>query len=235
MSINFKEREVAVPGDLIAEGNYKPGEGAFKSGDQIIASIVGLIMIKGRIISLIPLLGPYIPQEDDFVIGKITDTSMNSWRVDINSPYQAMLSVSNAVERNSYDSTRDRIQSFYKVGDMILARIISNDRIMGPSLTIMERGLGKLKRGRVIKFPPVKIPRLVGRRRSMINMIEKETNTRIEIGQNGLVWINGRSIQDELLAEKATRMIELEAHTTGLTDRVREMVQTEIKNRGATE
>lgn len=235
MSIHFKEREVVVPGDIIAEGNYKPGEGAFKAGDQIIASKVGLVLVKGRIISLIPLLGPYIPQEDDFVIGKITDTSMNSWRVDINSPYQATLSVSNAVERNSYDSTRDRIQSFYKVGDMILARIISQDRIMGPSLTIMERGLGKLKRGRIIKFPPVKIPRLVGRRRSMINMIEKETNTRIEIGQNGLVWINGRSIQDELLAEKAARMVELEAHTSGLTDRVREMIQTENKKRGVTE
>ncbi len=137
MSIFFKERELVVPGDLIAEGNYKAGEGAFNSGNQIIASKVGLVIVKGRIVSLIPLLGPYIPQEDDFVIGKITDVSMNSWRVDINSPYQAMLSVSNAVDRNSYDSTRDRIQSFYKVGDMLLARIISQDRVMGQSLTIM--------------------------------------------------------------------------------------------------
>ncbi len=75
----------------------------------------------------------------------------------------------------------------------------------------------------------------MGRRRSMINMIEKETNTRIEIGQNGVVWINGQSIQDELLAEKAARMVELEAHTSGLTDRVREMIQSENKKRGVTE
>ncbi|MHA1713850.1 MAG: exosome complex RNA-binding protein Rrp4, partial [Candidatus Ranarchaeia archaeon] len=217
MSILFKERELAVPGDLLAEGNFRPGEGVYKKGDQIIASKVGLVTVRGRIISLIPLLGPYIPQEGDFVIGKIVDTSMSSWKVDINAPYLATLSVSNAFDRNSYDSSRNRVLSYYQIGDMIFARIISQDRIMGPSLTIMDRGLGKLKHGRIIEFPPAKIPRLVGRRRSMINMLEKETNTRIEIGQNGLVWISGRTIEDELLVEKAARMVELEAHTSGLT------------------
>ncbi len=228
MSIIINNRQIAIPGDLIAEGNFRPGDGVYQEGKQIFASQIGLVTIQGNRISLIALLGPYIPRQDDYVIGKIIDASMNSWKVDINAPYVALLTLSNAVPR-SFDPTREKALSYYNIGDTILARIISQDRIMGPMLTVMERNLGKLKQGRLIEVVAAKIPRLVGRRRSMINMIETESNTRIEIGQNGVVWINGENEADELLAENAAKMVEKEAHTTGLTDRVREMLTVEKK------
>ena len=95
-----------------------------------------------------------------------------------------------------------------------------------------ERGLGKLTRGRVVNLLPSKIPRLVGRKQSMIDMIEKETGAQVEIGQNGVIWINARSIDDEILVEKVTWMIEKESHTKGLTDRVREFIRAEKQKRG---
>jgi exosome complex component RRP4 len=47
------------------------------------------------------------------------------------------------------------------------------------------------------------------------------------IGQNGRIVIAGKTPEDERLAIMAIRLIEQEAHTSGLTDRVTEMLKKE--------
>ncbi len=64
----------------------------------------------------------------------------------------------------------------------------------------------------------------------MINLIKTETNCRLIIGQNGRVWVSGKDFESELLIEKLIRKIEKEAHTSGLTDRVKELIHKEMKN-----
>jgi len=61
----------------------------------------------------------------------------------------------------------------------------------------------------------------------MVGMIKRETGCQMTIGQNGLILINGRSPKDERLAVMALRKIEAESHTSGLTDRVTEMIKNE--------
>ncbi|NIR86158.1 RNA-binding protein, partial [Candidatus Bathyarchaeota archaeon] len=81
--------------------------------------------------------------------------------------------------------------------------------------------------GLVVEITPTKIPRVIGRKGSMINMLKRETECRITVGQNGLILINGKTLEDEQIAAMAIRKIEKEAHTSGLTDRVTEMVRKE--------
>jgi len=52
---------------------------------------------------------------------------------------------------------------------------------------------------------------------------------RITVGQNGLVLVWGKSPDAERLAVEAIYMVEREAHTRGLTDRIKEMIS---KSRG---
>jgi len=61
----------------------------------------------------------------------------------------------------------------------------------------------------------------------MISMLKQETGCQIEIGQNGRILVNGKTPEDERLGVMAIRKIEQEAHTTGLTDRVTEMLRKE--------
>ena len=61
----------------------------------------------------------------------------------------------------------------------------------------------------------------------MISMIKQETGCHILLGQNGLVLISGKKPEDEQLAVMAIRKIEEESHTSGLTDRVTEMLKKE--------
>jgi exosome complex component RRP4 len=110
---------------------------------------------------------------------------------------------------------------------MIIAKIVAYDRTRDPLLTVLERGLGKITRGQIIEIMPTKIPRVIGKQGSMISMLKQETGCQIAIGQNGRILINGKTPEDERLAVMAIRKIEQEAHTTGLTDRVTEMLKEE--------
>ena len=46
LPIFFEKREIVVPGDLLAEGDYIAGENTFKEGNRIYASRVGLIAVS---------------------------------------------------------------------------------------------------------------------------------------------------------------------------------------------
>jgi exosome complex component RRP4 len=115
--------------------------------------------------------------------------------------------------------------SVFDVGDLVIASIVSYDRTRSPRLSIRERGLGKITKGQVIEVTPTKIPRIIGRKGSMINMLKKETGCQITVGNNGVILITGKTREEERLAAIAIRKIEEESHTSGLTDRVNEMLK----------
>jgi len=60
----------------------------------------------------------------------------------------------------------------------------------------------------------------------MISMLKKEVNCDIFVGQNGRIWING-GVEDMDLALRTIYLIEKEAHTNGLTDRIVDFLKAE--------
>jgi len=167
-----------------------------------------------------------VPMVEDTVIGKVVEVTLGGWVVDIRAPYLAMLRASDALER-PFKPQKDDLPSLFDAGDMLIAKIVAYDRTRDPLLTVLERGLGKITRGQIIEITPTKIPRVIGKQGSMISMLKQETGCQITIGQNGRILISGKSPEDERLAVMAIRKIEQEAHTTGLTDRVTEMLKKE--------
>ena len=222
----YENRQLVVPGDLLAEGNYIAGDNTYKDGDKIYATRVGLVNYERRKIHITALRAFYIPRVGDTVIGKVAEVGTSGWMVDINAPYLAVLRASDVLDR-SFRPQRNDLSSIFDVGDLLIAKIVAYDRTRDPLLTVREPGLGKVTHGLVAEVTPTKIPRIIGRKGSMINMLKRETGCRITIGQNGLVLIMGKTLADEQIAAMAIRKIEKEAHTSGLTDRVTEMVRKE--------
>ena len=222
----FENREIVTPGELLAEGNYIAGNNTYKDGSKIYASRLGLVEYEEHVVQVIALNTVYIPSVGDQVIGKIEDVSIFGWTVDINSPYKAILRATDALNK-PFKQQKDELTSFLDIGDLIFAKIIAFDRTIDPILTIKEPGLGKITQGQLIKVPPAKIPRIIGRKASMINMLKRETKCRITVGQNGIVLISGSSPEHERLAIMAIEKIVREAHTSGLTDRIAEMIRKE--------
>lgn len=222
MSTKFEKHQIVSPGDLLAEGEFYVGEGAFREDHKIYSSILGLAELRGRTIVVVPLQGIYYPKIGDVVIGKVLNSSPTGMRIDINSLYTAAIFPSQTLEGGRRGGER-LVQ--YDVGENIIAKIISFDRTHDPILTTDEEGLGRLVGGRIIKIHPTRVPRIIGKKGSMIKMIKEETNQKIRIGQNGVIWISAENdfIEDIIVA--IIRKIEREAHTSGLTDRIKETIK----------
>ena len=229
MPLFYEKKQLVTPGDLLAEGEYVSGDSTYKENGKIYANRLGLIDYDGKRVHVVALKAFYIPVPGDTVIGKVIETSPGGWTIDIKAPHLARLRASDVVERSFKPETTD-LPSIFDVGDLIIANVVAYDRTRDPLLTVREPGLGKIVRGQLVEVTPTKIPRIIGRQGSMVGMIKKETGCQMTIGQNGLVLISGRSAEDERLAVMALRKIERESHTSGLTDRVTEMIREERKS-----
>jgi len=222
----FERRQLVVPGDLLAEGEYVAGENAYKEDNKIYASRLGLVEYEDKNVNVVALRAFYIPRLGDTVIGTIVEVGFNGWMVDIKSPYLAILRASDVLSR-SFSPQKNELSKVLDAGDLVIAKIIAYDRAHNPQLTVGEPGLGKITRGQIVKVTPTKIPRLIGRKGSMISMIKQETGCHIIIGHNGIILITGKSLEDEQLAMIAIHKIEDESHTSGLTDRITQMIKKE--------
>lgn len=220
------KREFVTPGELLAEGDYNAGKNTYREGSKIYASRLGLANNVGKNVYVVALNGVYMPAPGDIVIGKVVDMRLSGWIVDINAPSTAVLLTSDAMGR-SFNARRDEMSDFLDVGDLILAKIYAVDRTRDPVLSIRENGLGKVTQGHVIKIQPAKIPRVIGKKGSMVSMIKREADCHITISPNGLILVSGRKPEQEALSIQAIRMIENDAHTTGLTNRVSEFLAKE--------
>ncbi|MEJ2280889.1 MAG: exosome complex RNA-binding protein Rrp4 [Candidatus Bathyarchaeota archaeon] len=229
MPLFYVKKQLVTPGDLLAEGEYVSGDSTYKENGKIYANRLGLVDYDGKRVHVVALKAFYIPVPGDTVIGKVIETSPGGWTIDIKAPHLARLRASDVVERSFKPETTD-LPSIFDVGDLIIANVVAYDRTRDPLLTVREPGLGKIVRGQLVEVTPTKIPRIIGRQGSMVGMIKKETGCQMTIGQNGLVLISGRSAEDERLAVMALRKIERESHTSGLTDRVTEMIREERKS-----
>lgn len=214
------KRKYVVPGDKIIEGNFRPLMNVIKTGNAIIATRIGIAEAGRDGIKVIPLSGVYIPRVNDIVIGKITDHSSLSWEVDINSCFSAHLPAQDVFGRD-FSPARDDMNRQLATGDLITARIIAFDRTRDPMLTVQDKDLGKIPRGELLKISATRVPRLIGKRGSMIQTIEQATQTRIMIGQNGIIVVTGKRLDGTQLAIRAIKMVEKEAHMSNLTQRIK--------------
>ena len=220
----YENKQLVTPGDLLAEGNYVAGENAYEEDGKIYSTQLGLVDYEERRVHVVALRAFYIPYIGDTVIGKVVDIGFSGWMLDINASYLAMLRASDVLDR-PFKPQKNDLSSIFNIGDLIIAKVVAYNRTRDPLLTVGEPGLGKITRGQIVEVTPTKIPRLIGRQGSMISMLKRETGCHITLGQNGLVLVSGKTLEDERLAIMAIRKIDQEAHTSGLTDRVTKMIQ----------
>ena len=212
------ERKQVIPGDVIAKGNFQYGAYIEKRGEEYIALRVGLAEVGRDGVKLNPLTGPYLPRAEDQVIGKVVDLNGFGWVVDINSAFDGFLPASFVFGRDFSPSTHD-LSSKFRLGDMIGARIESFERGRDPQLSIRGEGYGKIPRGEIVKISPTKVPRLIGRRGAMINLIMQKTGADLQVGQNGVVVVTGPP-EGIMKAMEAIKMIEQETYAADLMGRI---------------
>lgn len=216
-----KEREFVAPGEEIVKSmDYLPGRNCYREGDSIYSKRIGLVSVSGRVISVIPLNGPYSPKIGDMVIATVEDIQGTSgWLLDINAPYTAFLPLSGV--REFIDTNRTSLNRVYSIGDVLYAKIHHVSHPDTIHISMQDPRARKLRGGRIVRINPAKVPRIIGKQGSMISMIKDRTASRISIGQNGFMWLEGGN---EDLVMEAIGLIDREAYMSGLTDKVAKLL-----------
>jgi len=220
----FEKKQLVTPGELLAEGDYLPGENTYMEENKIYAQRIGLVDDENKKVNVVALRAFYVPKVGDIVIGTVVEVGFNGWTVDIKSPYTALLRASDVLSR-PFKPQNDELSQVLNAGDLIVAKIASYDRAHDPQLTVGEPGLGKITRGQIMHVVPTKIPRVIGRKGSMISMIKQETGCQIILGLNGVILVTGKTSEDEEFAMSAIKKIEQESHISGLTDRITKLLK----------
>jgi len=159
------------------------------------------------------LFGYYMPEVNDIVIGKVIDVLSNGWIIDINSPYVGKLSLKDTGVDPS---------DLYTYGDYILCQIVKMTKNKLIDLEIKKKE--KLNDGLILKVDPARIPRLIGKNSSMLNLIKEYLKIDIIIGKNGRVYLNG-DINNVLKAVDIIKFIINNSYKRGLTEKVKEILE----------
>jgi exosome complex component RRP4 len=212
-------RRIVLPGDLLSTNPRTAGYGTFVENGKVYAKILGLMDKSETMVKVIPLKGRYIPSPGDVVIGVIREVVSNGWNVDINSPYSAFLSLTEVeIKGRKPNDSLD-------LDDSIIAKVIGIDPKMKVSLTMKDKVCRPIRFGRIVAINPTRVPRVIGKKGSMIKLLKGELGIQIIVGQNGLIWLSGDRKRVDI-AEEAIYIIEREAHTEGLTDRITEFIKS---------
>ena len=220
--IYVENKELVIPGQILAEEEYFPGRGAFKENGKVCSSLLGRVSLRNKKIMVIPLKSKYVPKKGDVVIGRVNDVKFSMWEIDLNSPYSGILPAFEVLGREKKD-----LNKIFNIGDVLFLRVVDVDEIKKAKLGLKGRSMGKFKGGIIVEISPTKVPRLIGKKGSMINMIKEKTDCKIIVGQNGLVWVKGEDDMEQLTKE-IIHLIEDEAHTSGLTNKVKNKLYLSI-------
>ena len=212
-------RSLVLPGDLL-ETKSKPGRGIFRSEGRVHSSVLGYSSDRSGYVNVNPITGRYNPKIGDKIVAICVETGPSVWRMDIGSSFNSTLHHSESGWKVPFGDTA----RFLSIGDAIWAEVFMVDAAGSHQISLKKDDCRKLYSGTVVKVDPTNVSRVIGKQGSMITTIREKTQTRIQIGQNGYVWIDGKG-EDIALAQKAIETINRESTSKGLTKKIEKLLE----------
>ncbi len=209
----FRESGIVVPGQFLSDNGKRSGPGTYTLEGKVYAAQAGIPRVVDGVIRVVPVSGRYRPERGDNVIGIITDIKPNIIEIDLGGEITAVLRL----------PERESPPLKLTLGDVIMAEVKSSG-LRGVFLA--SEGLQKIRSGILITINAAKVPRLIGRKGSMIQLLKRETGCDFWVGRNGLIVVSGRTASSEFAAISAINLIEREAHSQGLTERVVQLLKS---------
>ena len=198
---------VVVPGEVVTEERKKLGQHVYLHQGRIYSDCLGMARIDGDSASVVPLEGKYVAQAGDLVVGVLISEKFAGYITDINYFYPAFVS-------------KKELPENLKPGTIVSAKVAHVNEMNELELEQSRVFYG----GDLISVSPVKIPRVIGRNGSMLEVLKRGTGCSMLVGRNGRIWLKGSNVG---LAIKAVEIIEREAHLDNLTDRVTSFLREE--------
>ncbi|EGD71887.1 MAG: KH type 1 domain protein [Candidatus Parvarchaeum acidophilus ARMAN-5_'5-way FS'] len=217
--INAKNFDIVTPGELLSD-EKNGGNGTYEEENKVYSKFLGMAQVSEKRIDVTPLTGNYYPSEGDDIIGEVTEIASKYWVVDINAPFYTRLDVRDV----NFRAELGELDRYIEIGDLIYARVFRIYPNNAADISMRGTRYGKLEPKLTMKIDPVKLPRLIGKEGSMINMIKDQTKCDILVGQNGIIWIDGDEA-GRLAAATAIKFIDENYVETDLTEKVGRLLE----------
>ena len=173
---------------------------AFSQNGKTYSSVLGIK--DERTNEIVSLEGVWDPRPEDSVVGIVSEDRGKVYIIDLSYFGRAIL-VPGKYEKYELNP-----------GDIINAII----KDIEGKKTVVLKDARVLKGGTILSIKPKKIPRVIGKKSTMIRQIAEATGSHIVVGMNGLIWLSGGNMQ---LATETLLKIEREAHLSGLTETIK--------------
>src|SRR3989338_6448890 len=164
-------KRIVVPGELVTEERKKLGSHVFVREGKIYSECIGMVNDDSDYASVVPLEGKYMPQAGDIVIGIINGEKFSIYEVDINSFYNASI-------------MKRELREVLKPGTIVSAKINKVNELNEVELVQPRMFFG----WEILEVSAVKIPRVIGREGSMLNILKEGTGSNLIVGKNGRIW-----------------------------------------------
>jgi exosome complex component RRP4 len=202
-------RNIVLPGEIVADSPQRIQNSYIENG-KTYSKIMGMYEPNSR--GIIPLEGSWNPNPEDTVVGVVLEPKGKVYIIDLKFFGRCLL-IPNKFEDYAFEP-----------GDVIEAKITDVEN----RKTIILGGGKLLEGGKIIRVKPKKVLRVIGKKNTMIDQIKAITKTDIVVGLNGIIWLRGGDID---LATDAIFKIEREAHVSGLTESIRQYLETNAKTK----
>eukprot|EP00128_Syssomonas_multiformis_P007835 Colp12_sorted_trinity150504_noHs@22811 len=126
-----KRVHIVTPGEVITkESGYMRGHGTYVVGENLVASVAGIVERVNKLICVRPLRTRYNGEVGDVVVGRITDVAQKKWKVDTCAHQDSILMLSSVnlpggVLRRKSASDELMMRDYYAEGDLICAEVQS--------------------------------------------------------------------------------------------------------------
>lgn len=157
-------------------------------GDDIKASVAGVMEKVNKLICIKPLKSRYVGEIGDVVVARVTEVQQKRWKVDTNARLDSVLLLSSVnlpggeLRRRGVEDEQ-MMRKYLQEGDLISAEV--QNIYQDGSLSLHTRSLkyGKLSQGVLVKV----FPSLVKRCKTHFHNLA--CGATVILGNNGFIWI----------------------------------------------
>ncbi len=228
-------KKIVIPGMVIDKNIRvnKIGDYIIRDNRGLIPMLLGVIQYTRNMVDLIPYKNVYKPNKGDYVIGVVVSYAPNGWVLDIGSYTKAFLSASEMITNRRFDPRRDELSKYLSIGDVVGVKISDVRRLGYFGVTLRaspedkDKKFGRIKNYYMIKVTTTKLPRIIGKKGSMIKLMKQKIKGDLIIAQNGVILFKG-SYEDYLLLKKIVSLIAAKTFASGLTDTVADILGVSI-------
>jgi len=191
-------KTIVVPGEQIYD-RAERGFGTYIENNKTYSKYLG-VLYNAEETQVVPLSGKYFPKENDQIIGVIAAEDSVGYIMDVKSYHMPY------VHKRS-------IKTELKKGDLLLCQVVSVNEIKDMTIDIQA----KLDDGILLNVSAKKVPRVIGKHRSMITLLEKFSGSKILVGANGNLFVQGGKPN---IVKNALDIISKYSHVDNLTDKM---------------